>query len=298
MNYEPKSFDERVKENIRNYQFEGLFPREFTVALLFGAMEAFGTKFHLTNRQGATIFISDEFHMEKDVPELKIVVYDKVIGRLYGDYSAVEANKKDVAMKMTENIVFILSSYGKESYYHQEAAAYMDDISESTAKPEERTDALTGVFSKVYFEHRMEIIDRSEVIPVALVEANINDWKVVNDRYGNDESDRLIQIVADIIQTNAKPEYIIGRVDGDVFLIMIPMPEEDEADTYMQTIQTACKEYEDEKLAPSIACGIAYKTNVEESLSDLVSDAEYAMLQNKIFIKNSEDYCIRLKKRL
>ena len=87
-------------------------------------------------------------------------------------------------------------------------------------------------------------------------------------------------------------------MDGDVFYAIIPMPEEHEAEEYSKSVQSACEAFEDEHLAPSVACGIAYKTNVEEQMEAVFSEAEYEMLQNKIFIKNSEGYCNRLKKGL
>ena len=90
----------------------------------------------------------------------------------------------------------------------------------------------------------------------------------------------------------------MGRVDGDVFNVIIPMPEDGEAEEYSKAVQNACDAFEDEHLAPSVATGVAYKTNVEASMESVFSDAEVEMLENKIFIKNSEEYCNRLKKKL
>ena len=196
------------------------------------------------------------------------------------------------------NILYISFRFIVESYFHKEAGMYIDDHHKSKTVQSDKEDALTGVMSQSYFEHRMQIIDRSEVVPVAAVVANINDWKFTNDHFGDEESDRLIATVADILKEKAKPEYIIGRVDGDVFHIIIPMPEDNEAEEYCKTVQNACDTYEDVHLTPSVACGVAYKNNVEASMENVFSDAEVEMLQNKIFIKNSEEYCNRLKKKL
>ena len=51
-------------------------------------------------------------------------------------------------------------------------------------------------------------------------------------------------------------------------------------------------------LAPSVAVGIVYKTNVEERLVDKISDAEYEMFNNKLEIKNAPGYQERLTKGL
>ena len=92
----------------------------------------------------------------------------------------------------------------------------------------------------------------------------------------------------------AKPDYIVGRYDGDVFCVLVPMPEEGEAEEYCKRIQQKCDAYEDECLSPSVACGIVYKTNLEERIKDKISDAEYEMFENKFQIKNAPGYKERL----
>ena len=64
--------------------------------------------------------------------------------------------------------------------------------------------------------------------------------------------DRLIKTVAGLIRKEAKEEYLIGRVDGDVFEIVIPTPEDGEAEAFCDRIQQACTNYEDPYLAPSL----------------------------------------------
>ena len=72
----------------------------------------------------------------------------------------------------------------------------------------------------------------------------------------------------------------------------------DEAKAYCDAIQQACDSFEDEKLAPSIAVGCVMRTNVDESFKNILSDAEYAMLENKFAIKNAPGYRERLEKGL
>jgi len=155
-------------------------------------------------------------------------------------------------------------------------------------------DELTGVYTNDYFMNRMRVIDRSAVIPVALICININDWKYANDNYGDDESDRLIKIVADILKEKAKPEYVIGRTDGDVFHVIIPMAEKEEAQTYCANVKDACLFYDDEILTPSVAAGIVMKTNVEEHLMDFMSEVEYEMFADKCEMKQEPGYRERL----
>ena len=143
----------------------------------------------------------------------------------------------------------------------------------------------------------MGIIDRAEIIPVGVVNININDWNYVNDHSGDEESDMLIRLVAYLIRTESKAEYVVGRVDGDVFVTLIPMAEDNEAEEFARRVQAACLASEDAILSPSVACGVIYKSNVEQHLEDLLSDAEYEMFRNKLEIKNAPGYRERLEKR-
>lgn len=176
---------------------------------------------------------------------------------------------------------------------------YMEELEgKDEAKQKEqasRMDELTGVFANDYFEKRMQIVDRSEVVPVAVIEININDWKYANDHYGDEESDRLIRIIADIVREEANPYFVIGRIDGDVFGVLIPMVEEGEAEDYARRIKERCVNYEDEKLAPSVAIGIVYKNNIEQSAQDLFSDAQYEMFEDKLAMKQEPGYRERLE---
>ena len=134
-----------------------------------------------------------------------------------------------------------------------------------------------------------------ETAPAAVICANINDWKFVYDHFGNEESDRLIRTIALLIRREAQESYVIGRVDGDEFAIVIPNPEEQEAEQFVSRIQNACRSYEDDVFAPSLAVGLVYRANVEEAFSQCYSDAQYEMFYNKLAIKHEAGYRERLE---
>ena len=64
----------------------------------------------------------------------------------------------------------------------------------------------------------------------------------------------------------------------------------------MRRIQEECDSYEDPHLAPSVAVGMVFKTNIEEKLEERMSDAEYEMFNNKFEVKNAPGYQERLRK--
>jgi diguanylate cyclase (GGDEF)-like protein len=305
MDYKAIPFEKRIKENVKNYALDNLYSMESLTEYCKALCAVTGLEVLLTERHGEKVVSVGNFAgFTPDVvgePGRKVRVYGRTIAHLYAKSDGVEESKRQNAERLLDELVGMLSHWGEEAYLHRESAIYMDELEEKlgvqhvqTARGE-KEDALTGVFHKLYFEERMKIIDRAEVVPVAVINVNINDWKFVNDHYGDEESDRLIRTIADILKQQAKPDYVIGRVDGDVFIILIPMAEDGEAESYCEKVQHACNDYEDEILAPSVACGMVYKTNVEELLQDKLPDAEYEMFQNKFDVKNADGYRERLE---
>lgn len=309
MDYNIVSYEKRMKENIKNYAIRNLYAMDVLTEYLAAVAQEYGMEILLTDRHGEKAVVAGDFEgFEPDVvaePGEKLRIADRTVGHLYVKYDKVPVEKREAAERMLGLTMDILGSWGTESYLHRESASYIDELEIRLENGNhqklfsEKEDILTGVYNKNYLESRLEKLDASEVVPVAVLNVNINDWKFVYDNFGVEKSDHLIQVVAAILKKEAKREYIIGRIDGDVFAVLIPMAEDGEAEDYCRRIQAACLAYEEDAvLAPSVAVGIVYKTNVEERLSDKVSDAEYEMFDNKLEIKNTPGYQERLKKGL
>lgn len=305
MDYMAIPFEKRIKENIRNYALDNLYALDTLTEYCKALCAATDVALLITERHGEKIVSVGGFAgFTPDVvgnPGRKVRVYGRTIAHLYADTDKVPEERRQAVEHLLDGFAKMLSHWGEEAYLHMESSIYMDELEEEvgvqhvqTARGE-KDDVLTGVYHKLYFEERMQAIDCAEIVPVAVINININDWKFVNDHFGDEESDRLIKTIADILKQQAKPDYIIGRVDGDVFITLIPMAQDGEAEEFGASVQEACLNYEDPILAPSVACGVVYKTNVEEKLEDKLPDAEYEMFNNKFEIKNAPGYRERLE---
>ena len=304
MNYGIIPLEERLKENIRRYHSEDLYDMQTVQWQMEQIADRYELELLLTDRHGERAVVLGDFEdFAPDVvkePGRRVRIYDHTTGHLYV--------KGTISDKMAEHAVSMLirelEDWGEKAYLASELAEYKDELEShleagrQQLKTDERKDILTGTLNKTYFENRMKIIDRAQVAPVALIQANINDWKFFHDNFGIEESDRLIQEVAAILKRKAKPDYVIGRCGGDLFNIIIPMPNEQEAEDFVSRVRAELDAYEDDILVPSVAFGIVYKENVEESLFDKLSDAEYEMFDDKFEIKHTAGYQEKLRKQL
>lgn len=302
MAYGSIPLDKRLKDNIRNYKLTSLYDAEVILDLLKGINKLADVDVMITERHGEKVFAVGEWAgVDLEACEAtKIRICEQIVANVYVVMDRVADDDKAVVQKLIDAMIATIATLGDKTYRTKELEIYADELDGKMSKQTyqvkngDKTDELTGVLNKTYFENRLNIVDRSQVIPVAAVCININDWKYVNDNYGDEESDRLIAVIASTVKGEAKPDYIVGRVDGDVFNVVIPMPADGEAEEYVARVKSVCEEFEDPHIAPSVAVGIAYKENVESDMSEVFSDAEYAMFEDKIEVKNAPGYRARL----
>ncbi len=294
--------EKRLKDDIRNYSLDQIFNFALLSDYLENVQRISGISLLLTDRHGDKIVsIGNFIGFKPDTvqsPGRKIRVAGRTIAHLYTKAEEMQDQTKEA---FVSTLVSMLTRHAQNAYEAAEYSLYMDELEKKLEKEQyqvkhgDKFDALTGVLNSTHFDNKMRVVDRSQVVPVGVISANINDWKFVNDHFGDEQSDRLIKIIASILKEEGKPEYIIGRCGGDFFNILIPMMDDGEARDYCDRIQQRCLAIEEPHLAPSIACGYVQKYNVEQRIADLLSDAEYEMFDNKFEIKNSKEYQKRLE---
>lgn len=301
MEYAAKTFQERLREDVKGYRLENLLDLDKVEAYLKDLCEAVGIEALLTQRHGETaVQVGDFGGFVPDVvkePGRKIRVQNRTVGHLYAKTD--RAADTALAERLLDHAADLYTGLCENHYLYRETAIYADELEAAREKEAyrvkrgEHEDALTGVLNRTYYESRLK--EMEETAPAAVICVNINDWKFVYDRFGNEESDRLIRTIASLIRREASESYVIGRVDGDEFGIVIPNPAEQEAEAFADRIQRACRDFEDPVLAPSIAVGLVYRTNVEEAFSKCYSDAQYEMFYNKLAVKHEAGYRERLE---
>ncbi len=299
-----RTYQSNIEENIKQYCLEDLVNREKVREVFLLPAQEFGMELCITCRHGEEFLATPKYQgYEADVisqPGDKLRVQNRTVGHVYADFSQVDTPYAQTVQNWYRAMLSLLGDWLQETYLRKEAENYISESAVVTAgeKYQEKLDSLTGVYSKAYFMSRLKVIERSEVVPVALIQGNINDTKFFFDTYGEEEGSRLLRIVADAMKQCAKKEYIIGRCGVDVFCVLIPLPEEGEAEKYCDMVKAAVCACEDDILAPSVAMGVVYKTNVEENFLEKLSDVEFEMLGDKMRMKQQPGYEERKNKGL
>lgn len=80
-------------------------------------------------------------------------------------------------------------------------------------------DSLTGLWNRVYTEERVDALIKESNGLGALVLMDIDDFRLVNDRYDRARGDAVLRAVSEVILLSIEERDIAGRIDGDEFLV-------------------------------------------------------------------------------
>jgi diguanylate cyclase (GGDEF)-like protein len=88
-----------------------------------------------------------------------------------------------------------------------------------------RTDQLTGLYNRRYFEERLGIV-RAEFArhqqPCSVIVADVDFFKKVNDTYGHDAGDAVLRAVAATFRENVRAIDLCARFGGEEIAVLLP----------------------------------------------------------------------------
>lgn len=82
-------------------------------------------------------------------------------------------------------------------------------------------DELTKLNNRTYFEAEVERLKNGSIAPLSVLIADLDGLKEINDRFGHDHGDALIQSAADMLREIFRTDDTIARIGGDEFAILL-----------------------------------------------------------------------------
>ncbi len=164
-------------------------------------------------------------------------------------------------------------------------AVAIDQISELRRQVDD--DNLSGLLNRRGFEaqagtalRRCKDDDR----PVALMIADLDHFKLVNDNHGHAVGDAIIAAFGAHVRLIGPPGLIAGRIGGEEFALLVPGAGIETARRLAEAVRTglaaACADRIPAKLCPTTSIGIAIGAP-GTGLSALMADADQALYEAK-----------------
>lgn len=149
-------------------------------------------------------------------------------------------------------------------------------------------DPLTGLNNRYYLNQALKKeVKRSKRYgrSIGFLMIDVNGFKKINDRYGHQIGDRILQGVASLLRESVREIDVVVRFGGDEFLIMLPETD-GKADVVRQRIieKMACRNEINKTLdfPASLSIGSAYwNPRNSETVEEVISRADKLMYEEK-----------------
>ena len=160
-----------------------------------------------------------------------------------------------------------------------------DVLAEATSKSEK--DTLSRLLNRGGFERHAEMALKDAArqgVPVALVIADLDHFKSINDSLGHAAGDRVIETFAGFLREAAADHHVAGRIGGEEFAIILPGTDLAAARLFAEGARSAFGSLRIDTLPAKHRCSASFgvaELHGGEVFSDLLRRADEALYQAK-----------------
>ena len=143
-----------------------------------------------------------------------------------------------------------------------------------------KVDALTGTFNRKTFYYD---IDKFKSRITSVISIDMNNLKLINDKYGHLEGDKALITLADVLIKSEKNKARFYRVGGDEFVVLCIDVDEDKVKSIIKRIEEGMKK-------TKYTCSIGYEmVTKDKEINDTYKIADDKMYREKErFHKNNK----------
>lgn len=245
----------------------------------------------------------------KDTQPLRMKV-NKAIVNFNQTYNQNEIEQKEWQGKLA--IVFIFSFlillFGiilviwRLIKNHQVTEAIADTLREANATLEARvkertlalqymasTDEITGIYNRRAFIEKADLfISRCHQLNLkyGLLMLDIDHFKSINDHYGHLSGDDVIKSVGASMAFIFQDSGVFGRIGGEEFSAILSLEKESDLLEIAENIRSLIEENiiivnDGLKINVTVSIGVSYSSDANETLTQLLSNADIALYRSK-----------------
>jgi diguanylate cyclase (GGDEF)-like protein len=170
----------------------------------------------------------------------------------------------------------------------QEAGAAMQRIgNQEAAESEARTDALTGLPNRRYFDEYSSLLAsrRRSTDRVGILAVDVDHFKRLNDEYGHQVGDEVLRAIAGAIAAAIRDDDVAVRYGGEEFVVVLRNPGQGIALEVGERMRSAVRDLDlswaGVNRSVTISVGVAAAQFAGEPIGDVVERADKALYAAK-----------------
>ena len=171
---------------------------------------------------------------------------------------------------------------------HRREAQQLQDALERL-RSQAITDELTGLYNRRHLWNALEAElarARRKRMPMAVMLFDIDHFKLLNDQWGHEAGDMVLQGIAQVVRRVVRGTDIVARHGGEEFVVVMPEASEEVALLRARELRVRIAEmsvnYQGQSLgAVTISIGVAVSADASQSGELLVREADAAMYEAK-----------------
>ncbi|AFK54397.1 PleD family two-component system response regulator [Tistrella mobilis] len=152
------------------------------------------------------------------------------------------------------------------------------------------TDGLTGLYNRRYLSahlHRMFMRAGNDGRPLAVLMLDIDRFKQLNDTYGHDAGDRVLQAIADRMSRHVRGVDLVARYGGEEFVMVLPDSDHRSAHEVAERVRAVISgqpiviDDEGTKVTVTASLGGAQRIPADQDADDMLRRADQALYRAK-----------------
>ena len=222
--------------------------------------------------------------------------YDGMVQNLSRSVKALQNRHMEGTPENSTDPLTMAARHETEEAYHKLQVQMVEIASlQARLRDEALRDPLTGCFNRRYLDEtiRREFSrSQREGYPISLVMVDLDNFKNVNDEFGHQAGDAVLQSLGILLRGHTRLGDIVCRYGGDEFLIVLPNMTQENAMMRASSWKHALGQSEiffgEKRLSPTLSMGIASSPQHGRTEDQVILAADQALYTAK---RNGRD-CI------
>ena len=201
----------------------------------------------------------------------------------------------DLILEQARDVLMLRSLHALREINTLRAVAESSTTRTLELEEETRRDAMTGVYNRAYLD---QILVREfeqangRKWPLSIAFADLDNFKGINDRFGHQVGDRILQSTARMLRGNTRETDLIGRYGGEEFVVVLPATDAGTVQIICERIVAAFQSTghgvgsDQARVTISIGCATHSAKTPFENAAEFVKAADQALYAAKMRGRN------------